>query len=215
MVLTNTVYVSSAWEKPFVVTNSSDQSFTTPTGAKNLPFMRSFEPYDLVDTDFVSAVELPLAIPGLAMDLIVPKGDLAAYEADLTGASLNALLDSMVNQDAIVSLPKFKLEPTAEGSLKPQLQALGMRMAFDSGVADFSGIADGGLTLADVVQKTFFTADEGGLEAAAGSAVLANRKSSSMGAFQFVADRPFLVVLRDVQTRTVLFLGHVVDPSVH
>jgi serpin B len=213
MVLVNTVYVNSAWAAPFEKEATSDQSFAAPAGSKSVPFMHATESYRYVETDAASAVEIPLSIPDLALEIVLPTGDLAAFEAGLTGASLDQLLAGLEPTGLNLALPKFKLEPATDGSVMKPLQALGMKQAF-LGTADFSGITDSfHLTIADVVHKTFFEIDEDGLEAAAVSAVIAVDESASFAETSMVVDRPFFVVLRDVQTRSVLFLGHVVDPS--
>ena len=213
LLLLDTVYVNAAWQKPFAPNATSERSFTTPSGAKGAPFMSATGTYASVTTVALRAVEIPLSTPGLVMDVVMPA-DLAAYEAALDAAALDQLWSTLDDAPLYLALPKFKLEPAANGSLRSSLQTLGMQRAFQSDAADFSGISTQALFLFDVVQKTFFEVDEGGLEAAAASAVVGGGKSGGGPPIpSLIVDHPFLVVVRDVSTHTVLFLGHVVDPT--
>lgn len=215
MVLVNTVYVNAAWATPFVRDATRDRSFATPVGARDVPFMQTTFAGRYVDTSAFTAVEIPLAVPGLAMDVVLPKAGLAAFETGASGASLNELFTSMTAAGVNLSLPKFKLEPKANGSVVAPLRALGMNLPFTA-AADFSAMSDSfPLQIGEVVHKTFFEIDEDGLEAAGASAVAMTRSAGAMAEVELVVDRPFLVVLRDVETGNVLFLGHVVDPSSH
>lgn len=109
-------------------------------------------------------------------------------------------------------LPKFKLEPADQGSLKKSLSELGMASVFER--ASFSRMMpeEKDLYVADVIHKTFFEIDEDGLEAAAASVVIVNSESAAPTGIEMRVDRPFMVVLRDKPTGQVLFLGHIVAP---
>ena len=148
-----------------------------------------------------------------SLDLIVPKEDLTSFEAAQTGASLTTLLGSLQSGTVSLALPKLKLQPKDDGSIKEALSALGMSSAFD-GSADFGLMIPGeALQLSDVVHKTFVEIDETGLEAAAatGGGFVT---SGGTGALKIMTvDRPFLMVLRDVPTGQILFLGHIADPT--
>ena len=110
-----------------------------------------------------------------------------------------------------MALPRFKVEYGVE--LKEPLKALGMRAAF--GKADFSGISDRGLFVSAVRQKAFVEVNEEGTEAAA-----VTMMTQSLGIemnppkpFQMIVERPFLFLIEDQQTRTILFMGVVYDPG--
>jgi serpin B len=110
-----------------------------------------------------------------------------------------------------LTMPKF--EYSSQFSVKDALQAMGMTDAF-SMAADFSGI-DGtyDLFIEDVVHKAFVSVDEAGTEAAAASAVVINLKGV-MEQAEVNLDHPFIYLIRDIQTNTVLFIGSVVNPAV-
>ncbi len=213
LVLVNTVYVNAAWAAPFTKEATADETFATPSGARTLPFMHQTGGMRYADTDAAQVVELGLSTEGLVFDVILPKGDLAAFEAEQTRASLSSLLGTLPYTEVALSLPKFKIEPTADGSIKQALSALGMASAFTA-AADLSPLVPAErIQLFDVVHKTFFEIDEEGLEAAAATAVTGRATSAPPIPVPMRVDRPFLIVLRDLPTGQVLFLGHIVDPG--
>ena len=110
-----------------------------------------------------------------------------------------------------VVLPRFKLEYGVE--LKEPLKALGMKAAF--GKADFSGISDRLPFISAVRQKAFVEVNEERTEAAAVTAVALSEgiDMNPPKPFQMIVDRPFLFLIEDRQTKTVLFMGVVYDPG--
>lgn len=120
------------------------------------------------------------------------------------------------DREGIVVLPKFKLEYGVE--LEPPLKVMGMKAAFErgSGPVDFSGISNRSLYISAVRQKTFVDVSEEGTEAAAVTDL-----TMSAGAeinpppppFQMIVDRPFLFLIADEQTGTILFMGLIFEPK--
>jgi serpin B len=162
------------------------------------------------------AVRLPYQDENLAMYVFLPD----------TNSSPEKLLGIMnghnwqqvtkpgfSEKEGTLVLPRFKLEYRVE--LKQPLQALGMKKAFDPLGADFSGIAPQ-LYISDALQKTFVEVKEEGTEAAAvtGISVLsAAMPMPILDPFQMIVDRPFLFLIADRQTETILFLGVLFDPQ--
>jgi serpin B len=136
---------------------------------------------------------------------------LAAYEdGGLTGPKLTALLGSIAPEKFELQLPRFKLTG-ASISLKPVLEAMGMNAAF--GAADFSGISSSELKITDVVHQASLEIDEGGLEAAAATAVFVGETSApGLPVKKVIVDKPFIAVLRDTATGQILFIARVSDP---
>ena len=107
-------------------------------------------------------------------------------------------------------MPRFEFE--SEFSLKDALEAMGMPIAF-SMAADFSGITDEeSLFIRDVVHKAFVSVDEEGTEAAAASAAVVVAGISPEQP-EVTVDHPFIFLIRDIQTGTILFVGRVVNPG--
>jgi serpin B len=93
---------------------------------------------------------------------------------------------------------------------------MGMPHAFDEMAADFTGIYDRSqeprnLFISHVIHKAFVAVDELGTEAAAATGVVAGIVSEPEN--NITVDRPFLFVIRDRESGTLLFAGRVLDPS--
>jgi len=159
-------------------------------------------------------LELPYAGRHLSMIVFLPKtvDGLAEFEKALTTEKLADCLSSLKETEIDVTLPKFKV--TAELSLKETLCALGMGLAFEKDRADFSGL-DGrkDLYLSAVVHKAFVDVNEEGTEAAAATAATFTFVSGRIGGPVFRADHPFVFLIRDRRTGSVLFLGRLVNPQ--
>lgn len=214
LVLTNAVYFNAAWKEPFDPGDTLDGTFTPLAGARVTAKMMSatLAQAMAVQGAGYAAVSLPYQDERLSMVFLVPDaGTFAAFEASLDAAKLDAIVASLIPQQVIVSLPRFRVETDAE--LNALLQSLGMRAAFTSGVADFSGM-DGtrDLYIGDVLHKAFIDVAEKGTEAAAATAVTMGATSMPIG-LRIAADRPFLYFLRDQPTGALLFMGRVLDPT--
>jgi len=176
--------------------------------------------------------------PELAMDLIIPT-DLAAFEASLSTKQLDGIVGALADvrrgwsevdcppayetgcypYDLELHMPKFGIETRA--SLVDLLKALGMPVAFVQGQADFTGIhvptdPMDHIYISDVVHQANIEVDEKGTEAAAATAVGMNTGGgpSALKQVTLRLDHPFLFLLRDLETGTILFMGRVVDPSI-
>ncbi len=210
LVLANAIHMKAKWKQPFEKAITRDETFTLADGSKiQVPTMR-----EILSTRGVrhgkdatlSIVELPYDDSTLAMDVIVPR-DMSKYELDLDEA-LSLLVDGRVR----LYLPRF--EATSDVNLKPVLEALGMKAAFRSGEADFSGFdGERDLYVSTAVTKTFVSVDEDGTEAAAATAFAMNAGAASTDVPEVRADRPFVFAIRDTKTGAVLFLGRIAKPE--
>lgn len=144
----------------------------------------------------------------------MPKGNgLAEFEKKLTTENLSQWLSRLHERKVIVSVPKFKV--TDEFSLASVLKSMGMTDAFTPDAADFSGInGKRDLFISAVIHKAFVNVDEEGTEAAAATAIVMG--VTSAGPEQtpvFRADHPFLFIIRDNQSGSILFIGRVMNPN--
>lgn len=166
--------------------------------------------------------ELPIKGDKLSMVVIAPRklDGLPNLEARLTGAKLSSWLAKLDRRAVSLSLPKFKLE-TAYG-LQDTLKNMGMKRAFDARQADFTGMSasrnpDDQLFISKVLHKAFVEVNEKGAEAAAATAVIMVPKSAPRETRPFIpefrGDRPFLFLIRDRESGTILFLGRVTQPG--
>jgi serpin B len=111
-----------------------------------------------------------------------------------------------------LTLPKFEFE--CEVGCKTLLQSLGMEDAFEPVVADLGAMVDPDLSrpwIDEVYHKAFVAVDEKGTEAAAATAVVMT-ETSVPEVVTVSADKPFIFLIRDQVTGSILFMGRVLDP---
>jgi serpin B len=211
LVLTNAIYFNAAWETPFKAESTKERAFTLRDGTTvNLPTMSGYQDTGYGEGDGWAALDMPYDGHELSMVLVLPAaGTLDAFEASLSSARIDEIIGAMGHYSVDVTLPKFKIESAF--SLKAQLSKMGMPLAF-SDAADFSRIdGKGGLMIGDVVHKAFVNVNEAGTEAAAATGVTFGATSVPLPA-EIHFDRPFLFFIRDIATKSVLFVGRVEDP---
>jgi serpin B len=213
LVLTNAVYLNAAWKVPFDTNATSEATFTLRDGSpiKTKIMGTHMSAQAVKGTDF-SAVALPYDDDRLSMLVLVPDaGTFDAFEASLDVGKLNSIVTSLVDQQVQLRLPRFRSE-TDQDFVKI-LGSLGMKLAFQVGQADFSGM-DGtkNLYVSRILHKAFIDVGEKGTQAAAATAVVMGTGSMPTG-LTISVDRPFIYVLRDQPTGAILFMGRVLDPS--
>lgn len=212
MVLTNAIYFNAAWATPFKPENTKLADFTLRDGSKiQTQTMSAVQDLEYGDGADYAAVELPYDGNELSMVLIMPpQGGLDAFEASLTPARLTSIVQGLSSHIVTLTLPRFKIDSSF--SLGDQLAKLGMPIAFTEG-ADFSGVdGKGGLFISSVVHKAFVDVSETGTEAAAATGVVSGVTSAPPAA-EIHLDHPYLFLIRDNETQTILFLGRVENPA--
>jgi serpin B len=214
LVLTNAVYFKGTWQDQFDPTRTRQQPFTTIGGDKvSVAMMSRTGAYPFAAHEEALILELPYEGERLAMLVLLPGTPgpeaLAALEAALTPERLQAWIHSLRKSEVAVSLPRFEMTWGVE-ELKDELQALGMKTAFTDD-ADFTGMTEAErLYLDSVVHKAYVKVNEEGAEAAAATGAV--MRVTAMPP-QFRADRPFLFLIRDRKTETILFMGRVMNPA--
>ena len=212
LVLTNAVYFNAPWLKKFDPAQTTPGAFHLLDGSTaTVPMMRQQSTFAYANWDGGKAVELPYNGNTLSMVVLVPdRGSFDAFESELDAARFEGIVSSFDDRWVHLQLPAF--EAACDLSLVEPLTALGMTDAFDA-TADFSGI-DGTheLFVSDVLHKAWVSVDETGTEAAAATAVIVVGGGVSTPA-TLTIDRPFLFVIRDIPTGTILFVGRVLDPA--
>jgi serpin B len=213
LVLTNAIYFNAAWSKPFEERLTDDGTFHLLDGGEvTVPMMRQTASFGYAEGEGYQAVELPYDGRELSMVILPPEaGGFEAFEGSMTAERVDAILKGLTYGEVALTMPKFEIE--SDFSLAQVLAAMGMPDAF-SRAADFSGM-DGTLKLfiRDVVHKAFVSVDEAGTEAAAATAVIIAEKAMPAPPVEVTVDRPFVFLIRDIKTGTILFVGRVVNPS--
>ena len=218
LVLTNAIYFKGDWAGPFKKERTKNEPFHLSADKKtDAPLMHQMGEYKYLDGGSFQALELPYSGKNLTMVVLLPKkvDGLADFEKDLTADKLTGWLGGLREQKVIVSLPKFKT--TQRVSLAQTLSEMGMKNAFTSS-ADFSGMggSPGDLALSDVIHKAFIDVNEEGTEAAAATAVVGVKSAAAVvdrPTPVFRADHPFVFLIRDTRSDSILFLGRLVDPG--
>jgi serpin B len=214
LVLTNAIYFKAAWMRPFDLKQTKEGDFTRADGKKvQAKLMHGNHRTNYYKGDTFAALELPYEEHDLSMIVLLPNAadGLPAFEKRLTAANLTQWLGKLSDRRVDVTLPKFKL--TSEFLLEKVLSKMGMPIAFDGNKADFSGMTTREkLHISHVIHKAFVDVNEAGTEAAASTAVLMERLSAPPAA-TFHADHPFVYLIRDRRTGSILFLGRVTDPA--
>ena len=204
----NAIYFKADWNKKFSVKKTRDHEFfVTPDKEIQIPTMYSKIKCNITFSDKLKSDVLELAYKGekLGMVVILPQLEqttLADVETKLTAEILSSL--QFYETEVNVFLPKFKMELLY--SLKENLKNLGINDLFSSS-ADLSGM-DGSrnLHVSSVVHKAFIDVNEEGSEAAAATALIATFRAMPM-VHEFKANHPFLFLIRDMETKIVLFMG--------
>jgi Serine protease inhibitor len=214
MVLTNAIYFKGAWSNQFEEKDTEDGSFTLLDGSsKTVPFMHGNFTLSALVSDKIQAIKLPYEGGTYAMAAIMPLENFAEFEAQLTAADLEQLLNSLQSSSAIVdlSMPKFQAE--SRFGLGEILAGLGMPDAFDAQKADFSGMTGKpDLMISSVLHQATIDVNEEGTEAAAATAVAMSVTSMPGQSYTIRLDKPFIYVIYETTTNTITFMGRVVNP---
>ena len=219
LVLANAIYFKSAWAQPFDKRFTKDEAFhLSAANEAQAPLMNKTASFNyLEEENNFQALELPYKDGELSMLIFLPaKVDgLAELEKTFTAEKLKQWPGQLARQKVNVMLPKFKVT-WGTVDLKSSLNALGIKDAFDANSADFSGMTNDpqGLYISAVFHKAFVDVNEEGTEAAAATAVAMKPGAAFAPAPPklFRADHPFLFLIRENTTGTLLFMGRVADP---
>ncbi|NIA20785.1 MAG: serpin family protein [Anaerolineaceae bacterium] len=223
MALVNAIYFKGQWISRFSKDRTKDMAFTllSPGGGATVtvPMMRQTQQFSYMDNDDLQLLSLPYRGDDVAMLVLLPKSDgsgkhtaaqLERVEKLLTAENLATWIDRMFACNVTVTLPRFTM--TREVSLAPVLDSLGMTDAFAPGSADFSGV-DGTreLFIQSVEHVAYVDVDEEGTTAAAATTTTFGC-SASPPVETFAADHPFVFLIWHLPTRSILFMGRVMNP---
>jgi serpin B len=212
LVLTNAIYFNAAWANNFEKNATQPADFHLADGsAVKVPMMHQTERLGYAAGDRYQVVTLPYDGRELEMVVLVPdRGKFAEFEKSLTAGKAASIIKDISPKQVALSLPGFKYE--SEFSLGRILAAMGMPIAF-SGQADFSGMTGNReLSISEVIHKAFVAVDESGTEAAAATAVIMRATAMPVMPLEITIDRPFIFLIRDIQTGSVIFVGRVMNP---
>ncbi|MFH1943888.1 MAG: serpin family protein [bacterium] len=212
MFLINAVYFKGAWTYEFDPSLTFDEDFIAPDGiVSSCRMMVQEGDFSYAETSDFQAVDLPYGDGKFSMTVFLPKQgtSLDALIQALTPENWSLWMASFSERNAKLYLPKFKVEYGIQ--LNDVLATLGLGIAFTA-QADFTRInREGGLFISEVKHKAFVQVDEERTEAAAVTVVVVSRGSASDVVMR--VNRPFLFVIRENHSNTILFIGKIAVPK--
>ncbi len=234
LVVMNTLYLKASWERQFPKRATKDRPFHLLDGSEvEVPMMMQTGMFQLGKWHDLEVLEMPYKGGELSAIILLPtekepapgeqglgttpaRTSLAEIEADLTAADLANAIRCTELERVRVFLPRFSISSGL--GLKDMLEALGMTDAFSIEHADFSGMTGSTeLRIGSLLQNARIDVDETGVEAVAvtvAAMTTRGRPREEPPAKVFRADRPFMFLLRENITGTILFMGRVLDPSI-
>ncbi|MFN0016805.1 MAG: serpin family protein [Pirellulaceae bacterium] len=221
LMLVNAVYFFGEWDVPFKKERTKEEPFFLSGGTQKLvPMMNRHAGLPYFHGNGLQAVSIPYGKGQLAMVVLVPDEveGLAKLEASLSRQAVDGWVAQMKGTDIELALPRAEMKSRFD--LIPILKSLGIARAFDPGLADFTGmhIPDPGVSgdtlfIRMVVHEAIVKVDEVGTEAAAATAVGVSAGIPPAPPPKVRADRPFVFLIRDQLTGSILFVGRVSDPK--
>jgi serpin B len=225
LVLCNTIYFKGNWQYQFKVSDTKPAPFQVTTNETvTVPMMCQKAHFKMVrsNDDSVELLELPYSGTDLSMIILLPQIEwpppdvvnpgLPDLEQKLTADNLRTWLtelDQANPHESWVTMPRFTTSQSFD--LVEELRSLGMKSAFDERTANFSGM-DGttNLSISDVIHKAYVQVNESGTEAAAVTVQIVKTRAA---ASSFIVDHPFIFLIRDNGSGSILFVGRIVDPT--
>jgi serine protease inhibitor len=213
MYLINAIYFKGAWTYQFDKDQTKDDWFILPDGSwKRCKMMEQRGLYRYFSNADFQALDLPYGDGDFSMTIFLPNHETGVDSliAQFDPGNYKHWIDSLtLLKDSLdIYIPKFTLE--YELRLNQALQVLGMGIAFTS-FADFSKMYKNvAVWIDEVKHKTFIEVNEEGTEAAAVTSVSMEMGIDHSG---FRVNRPFVFVIRENQSQTILFIGKIVEPT--
>ncbi|XP_072461633.1 serpin B4-like isoform X1 [Notamacropus eugenii] len=216
LVLANAIYFKGKWAMKFKQENTQERNFrTNKDTSRPVQMMKQTGFFNIgyIEESQGKILELPYTNNHLSMFVLLPSDNISLekFEQDLTFEKLVELMnpENMARKEVNLHFPRFRVEETY--SLKPILEAMGMRDIFDTQNADFSGMTtQKGLAVSKIIHKSYVEVNEEGTEAAAATGVVVGYNSSRKE--EFNCDHPFLFLIRHNKSKSILFYGRVAAP---
>lgn len=213
MILTNAIYFKGNWERSFDPKEDSDLNFyVTADNPVKTTFMQQEGVFFYYENQSEKLLQLNYKGNSLSLIIVLPEGNIDNFIKNLSDEEFRSTLRNMKPEELNIKVPKFKFSFASD--LAKQLSDLGMKSAFTTD-ADFSGISKSqNLYISDVIHKAYIDVNETGTEAAAATSIgFTTTAFNPMPVKNFIVDRPFIFAIMDNKTKTILFLGKILNPK--
>uniref|UniRef100_A0A8B9YCX8 Thyroxine-binding globulin n=2 Tax=Bos TaxID=9903 RepID=A0A8B9YCX8_BOSMU len=213
-VLVNYLCFKAQWANPFDPSKTEEGSsfLVDKTTTVQVPMMHQMEQYyHLVDTELnCTVLQMDYSKNALALFVLPKEGQMEWVEGAMSSKTLKKWNRLLWKGWVDLFVPKFSISATYD--LGDILLKMGIQDAFADN-ADFSGLTkDNGLKVSNVAHKAMFYIGEKGTEAVPEVRFLNQPETTLLHPIiQF--DRSFLLLILEKNTRSILFLGKVVDPT--
>ncbi len=213
LIVTNAIYLKAKWQKRFSSKNTKDGNFTLANGksvSTKMMYQKNRFRHAVVDGVKMLCMNYNDSDFRL-LTFMPPVGQFEIFEENMSEEVFLEMVANMPEHEEMIEIyyPKFEFETTI--SLNKALQNIGLTDAFQNH-ADFSKISsEGDFSISQIIQKTFLKIDEDGTQAASSTAAVLGTTSESKAKLEF--NRPFLFALCHAPTKTVLFLGRMMNPA--
>lgn len=211
-ILLNTLYFKGAWSVPFEEGESEQGDFDNEDGTvSQVDFMQTTHVFPYAASELCAVAELPYGNGAFSLCVILPNEGNTVEECleGMNGNTWSSLRGEMVEKVLSVRMPKFTI--ANKTNLRQAMIALGIRKMFGS-ESDFSHMSEQAVFISNMLQAASFSVDEKYTEAAAATATntdsfIAGDETGAENAIDFHIDRPFLFLLTEKSTGSVLFMG--------
>ena len=218
LVLVNAIYFNADWTTPFKIESTKPREFSLVNGTKTIvSFMNQLGQFNYYEDSKIQAIEIPYKENKASMVIILPitTDGIKELGKSLDYKYYQEIIEALQSTDVGLSFPKFKMDLQLE--LSTTLSQMGMPLAFSPEGADFSGMTGKrDLFISKVIHQAFVKVDEIGTEAAAATAVAMSLGSAPhyVEPKIFNADHPFVFLIKDNTTGSILFMGTIMKPEV-
>jgi len=214
MLLINAIYFKGKWKSQFDKSKTVEMPFYKYGGNQvDVPTMKQKSDFRVYEGNGFVVAEFPYGQGNFVMDIIIPhdQGGFNSTLAMVSDENYTSWINQMSKRETDLSFPRFKYG--FKKKLKDILSDMGMGIAF-SDDADFSNISDMyDLLINDVAHQSFIETNEEGTEAAAATVVEIGVTSMPPAPLVLKLDHPFIYIIREISTNTIIFMGRVADPS--
>ncbi len=217
MFLMNAIYFKGSWMYEFEANGTHDLGFTISANSNVItPLMHQKGSFNYFTNDMISVVEMPYGQGNFTMVVLLPKDGYNTSDivTSLSSENWANWMSGLSKSNVEITFPRFKFE--YDRTLNEDLKLLGMKKAFSELEADYTNINPfGGLFISFVKHNSFVEVNETGTEAAAVTVVGISTTSypAQPEFIPFLANKPFLFVIRETTTNTIIFLGRVSNPK--